>query len=78
MPDFTEPEKTTPVYTEPQWIVISEATIKDLNEATIKDLNEMTMKEINEKYGKKYKVIKPTFTKPTKGTVTYTEPSKGD
>ena len=67
MTTWTEPAKPTATYTELQW---TEMTFKMMGELTFVGLGEQTF---DKWFGK---VCQPTYAEPTKGTVTYTEPSK--
>jgi hypothetical protein len=68
---FTEPTKSSVVYTDP---IIKEATWEDIEGKTWFDLEEATWADLTNLYGKK--INPPTFTEPEKETVIYTEPSK--
>ena len=67
MPDYTEPSKTTPTYTESIW---TEMTFKMMGDLTFVGLGEQTF---DKWFGRVYQ---PTYTEPSKTTPTYTEPSK--
>ena len=67
MPDYTEPSKTTPTYTELQW---TEMTFKMMGDLTFVGLGEQTF---DKWFGK---ISEPTYTETSKPEITYTEPSK--
>ena len=64
---FTEPVKSDIVYTEPQW---AEMTFKMMGDLTFVGLGEQTFSTWFGKFSS------PTYTEPSKGTVTFTEPTK--
>ena len=68
---LTEPSKPTVTYTEPHW---TGATWKNLKGLTWKDIIGLTWKGLFERFGNK--ISSPTYIETSKGTVSYTEPSK--
>jgi hypothetical protein len=70
-PNHTEPSKSDVNYGEPQWLG---ATWKMIAGWTWEDMAGITWKMLWKLFG--HKVDKPTYTEKSKGTVSYTEPSK--